>query len=513
MNRLRTVGGVAGITFISRITGYARDKVLALILGAGFQSDAFIVAFRIPNMFRALLAEGSLHAAFIPVFTRMDQESREEDLWSFATSFLYSLTFLLTGLTIIGILTAPWIVSLFAREFMQSPNKFELTVLLTRIMFPYIFLISLAGLFQGILNARKKFFIPAATPIFLNLSIILFGVMLMSRWTYPAYGFAVGVLVGGGCQMGIQWMVARKMGLSLLPRFPLVHPGVFRVFRLMIPGVFALGIYEINQLVATRFAASIGDAAVSYLYYSFRLTHLVYGGFVVALFTVFLPGLAEKTADRDEFRETLTSGLNSGLWVAIPASAGLWMLSAPIIRILFEGGKFSPGDTLQTALALKYYALALPAYALSKLFSSAYFAHHNTRLPAVSAFVSLVVFILSCVMLIPAMSHAGIALASTLGGYGQVVLLLCFLKREGISLHWVGLFREWAVYIISSAIMVLFILGLKRTDLLTGNLSVRGILSLLGVILVAAGLYCLSTFLFKSRAFSDILQAFRGERE
>lgn len=514
MNRIRAVGGIAGITFLSRITGYARDKVLALVLGAGMQSDAFIVAFRIPNLFRALLAEGSLHAAFIPVFTEKKASSDKKELWDFARHFLYSLTFLLTGLTLLGILTSPWIVQLFAAEFTLIPGKMELTVLLNRWMFPYLFFISLAGLFQGILNAHDRFYLPAATPIFLNLSMILGGLSLGTILGHPSYGFTAGVLFGGFLQMFSQYIVARKLGLKILPTLPFRHPLVFKVFRLMLPGVFALGIYQINELIGTRFAAHVGNAAVSHLYYAYRVNHLVYGGIVVSIFTVFLPGLSRETEDQTRFTRTLSSGIHLGLWITLPALTGLWILAGPIIRVLFEGGEFTGTATPLVAEALGFYAISLPAYALSKMLSSAYFARQDTATPAWSALFNLLVFTSGCFLLIPYMAHAGIALATSIGGYVQVFWLALFLNRRRIFLPWMPILREGIKVAAASALMAgVLLLSLANIfEPFTGSLT-QDLLLLVFLIAAGSGTFFAACRLFRVEAFHTVLSALKkGER-
>ncbi|HPR65246.1 MAG TPA: murein biosynthesis integral membrane protein MurJ [Thermoanaerobaculia bacterium] len=513
MNRVRTVGGVTLITLLSRVTGYARDKVLALVLGAGMQADAFIVAFRIPNLFRALLAEGALHAAFIPVFSESRNQENSEDLWKFAAVFLYSLTFILTAITVAGIVFSPWIVSLFAREFILTPGKFELTVMLNRVMFPYLFLISLAGLFQGILNAHDRFYLPAATPIFLNLSMIVCGLLLGRVYQHPTLGFATGVFVGGVLQMGSQLVVARRLGLSLNPVRPFSHPAVWKVLKLMVPGLFVLGIYEINQLVGTRFAASIGDSAVSVLYYAYRVNHLVYGGVVMSLFTVFLPGMSREVKDRDRFLTTLTSGINLGLWVTIPAAAGLWILAEPSIKVLFEGGRFSSSDTLLVAEALGYYALSLPAYAISKMLASAFFAHQNTRTPAVATAIDLLVFTAGCVFLVPRMAQSGIALATSLGGYAQVLVMILFAGRAGISPSWRAMGTEALRIIVASGVMAFVLIQALSFFPLTAGSGIA--LTLLRLTLfIAAGfaLFLVLCSILKVKTLSTLRQGMKRIR-
>jgi putative peptidoglycan lipid II flippase len=438
----RSAGGVTLITLLSRLAGYLRDKVMAYVMGAGFYSDAFIVAFRIPNMLRGLFAEGALHAAFIPLFSEM-RRTRPAEVWHFAARVFYCLTLVTSGVTVLGIVCSPGLVALMAGDF--PPDKAALTVLLNRVMFPYLAFISLAGLLQGILNVLGRFYLSASTPIFLNAAIVACGVGLAPVLGNPAAAFAAGALLGGFLQFFLQLVLAMRLGFSLaLPR-PFWAPEVGQLLRALLPGVFALGVYEISQLVGTRFAASAGDASVTYLYYSYRLVHLVYGGFIVSLFTVLLPALSESVADRPKFNAGLASGFHAGLFITLPAVTGLSILSVPIIRLLFEGGRFTPEDTPRVAWALVGYAFSLVPYAVTKLLTAAFFAHKDTRLPAWAAAVNLGVFTLGCFLLVPRWGHLGVAWATSLGGFAQWGFLAALLRRHVPEYDHGGFLRDLAL--------------------------------------------------------------------
>ncbi len=418
----RSAGGVTLITLLSRVAGYLRDKVMAYLMGASVWSDAFIVAFRIPNMLRGLLAEGALHAAFIPLFSEV-RRTRPQELWNFAARVFFLLTLAASGLVCLGILFSPQIVDLMARDFAATPGKTELTVFLNRVMFPYLAFISLAGLLQGILNVLGRFYLSAATPLFLNAAIVACGLLLTPWVGNPATAFAVGALAGGFLQFSTQLGLVLKLGFCFSPPRPLWTPEVGELLRKLTPGVFALGVYEISQLIGTRFAASAGDASVTYLYYSYTLVRLVHGGFIVSLFTVLLPTLSSLVEDKPKFHESLSEGFHLGFFITLPAAAGLAVLSVPIIRLLFEGGRFTAEDTPQVAWALVAYAVSLVPYSASKLLNSAYFAHKNTRLPAWAAFWDLCVFAAACFALVPSLRHLGVAWATTLGGLVQFLFL------------------------------------------------------------------------------------------
>jgi putative peptidoglycan lipid II flippase len=425
----RSAGGIAVITVLSRVTGYIRDKVMAYLMGAGMYSDAFIVAYRVPNMLRGLLAEGALHASFIPLFSEI-KRTKPHELWAFAARVFYLLTFIASGLVVLGILFSPQIVGLMARDFGATPGKLELTSFLNRVMFPYLAFISLAGLLQGILNVFGRFYLAAATPMFLNAATVAGGVCLAPFFENPATPFAIGAVAGGFLQFFSQLVLALKLGFTF--QFPkhLWTPEVGELLRKLTPGIFALGVYEISQFIGTRFAASAGDAAVTYLFYSYRLMHFIYGGFIVSLFTVLLPTLSSLVEDKPKFHSNLSTGFQIGFFITLPAVAGMSILSVPVIRLLFEGGRFTAADTPQVAAALVGYSLSLIPYAASKLLISGYFAYKNTRLPAWGAFYDLCIFSAACFVLVPAIGHLGVAWATTLGGMVQFIFLFGIARRH-----------------------------------------------------------------------------------
>ena len=424
----RSAAGITVITVLSRVAGYIRDKVMAYLMGAGMYSDAFIVAFRIPNMLRGLLAEGALHASFIPLFSEI-KRTRPHELWAFAARVFYLLTFITTGIVLLGLVFSPGIVTLMARDFGATPGKLELTSLLNRVMFPYLAFISLAGLLQGILNVFGRYYLAASTPIFLNAATVACGVGLAPFCKDPATPFAIGTIVGGFLQFFTQLFLAFKLGFSL--RFPrgLWTPEVAELLRKLTPGIFALGVYEIAQFIGTRFASSAGEASVTYLFYSYRLVHFIYGGFIVSLFTVLLPTLSALVDDKPKFYANLASGFHMGFFITLPAVSGMAILAHPMIRLLFEGGRFTHADVPKVAWALVGYSFSLIPYAVTKLLISAYFASRNTRLPAWGAFFDLCFFSVACFAMVPSIGHLGVAWATTLGGLVQFLFLFLQTRR------------------------------------------------------------------------------------
>ncbi|NVL93011.1 MAG: murein biosynthesis integral membrane protein MurJ, partial [Desulfobacterales bacterium] len=336
----RAAGIVGFFTFLSRILGLARDILIANFFGSGMTADAFFVAFRIPNLLRRLFAEGSFSVAFIPVFTEYLQTRSKEEGFLLARAVSTFLVLILTGITILGIVFSPLIVRIIAPGFGGMGEKYALTVLLTRIMFPYIFLVSLVALFMGILNSLKHFAAPAAAPVFLNLSMIAALVFLAPSMRTPTVGLAIGVVVGGVIQVALQIPFLMEKGLSFVPKWNPNHPALKRIGVLMLPTLFGSAIYQVNQLVGTLLASLLREGSVSYLYYADRLVQFPLGVFAIAISTAVLPSLSREAAQRDldGLKETLSHALRLTMFITIPAMIGLIVLREPIIRLLFQRG-------------------------------------------------------------------------------------------------------------------------------------------------------------------------------
>src|SRR5437899_8622 len=294
---IRAAGSMSLMTAISRITGYFRDNLQAMVLGAANSSDAFVIAYRIPNMLRRLVGEGALTSAFVPTFARYMKSEDGRAMWRFASSVLYALTLLLTLLVILGIVFSPLLVKILAWGFTVSPDKVALTIALNRLMFPYIFFISLAALASGILNSFDVFALPAFTPVLLNVTIITCAIVLKNRFPDPAYAFAIGVLGGGFLQIAVQVPSLLRHGLDLRPPRPFDREGLREVGRLVLPRLFGVGITQINLVVDSNFATSLRSGSVSFLYYATRVTELTLGIFGISLATVILPTLSRAAAD------------------------------------------------------------------------------------------------------------------------------------------------------------------------------------------------------------------------
>src|SRR5262245_23322305 len=387
---VRSAGVMSFMTLLSRVFGYVRDNLQAQILGASRSADAFIIAFRIPNLLRRLVGEGAFTAAFVPTLSDYTKPERRGELWQFAAITFWTMCCVLMVLTALGVIFSPALVKMMAYGFSGIEGKWDLTVSLNRLMFPYLLFIGLAALVQGILNVNGSFAVPAFTPVLLNLSII--GAALgLSPFTHePAYAFAWGVLIGGVMQLVFQIPFVMRMGM----RFPLGlgfrHPGVRQIGRLMLPGLFGMGITQIMLLVDSFFASLLKEGSVSALYYSGRVNELALGSFAISVSTVILPMLSRQAAagQTEEMGHTLLYGRRKVALMTVPVSVVLVLLRASIISVLFQHVRFSAEDAAFTAHALLFYALGLLPFGAVKILAPAFYSRKDTRTPALLAAIT-----------------------------------------------------------------------------------------------------------------------------
>lgn len=488
---VRSASVITPLTLLSRVTGYVRDKAIAVTLGAGARSDAFFVAFRIPNMLREIVGEGAMSSAFIPVYTEVSHTRTEEEARAFVGRALTTFALILAALTVAGIACSPLLVDLLARQFREDPAKFALTVTLNRWIFPYIFLVSLAAFCQAILNAKHRFAVAAAAPIFLNVAMILGAVVLAPRMKEPTYGLAAGVLLGGLLQIAVQVPQLARLRAVGRPALGWSDPAVRSVLLLMTPRLFAYGINTINTVISTRFAASLGNANVSHFYYANRLKELVLGGFAVSLATAILPLLSRQALaeDRGPFKANLAFALRLLVFVTIPATVGLIVLKTPIVRVLFEGGKFQASDTGATAGALAALAAGLLFFAAVRVVVPAFYALKDTRLPVVAALADCAAFVLLCVALTRPLGLPGIGLAASAGAAVNLTVLLLVLRwREG-RLHGREILVSLARVAAAAAVMGIALEGARRTLDLEDARGLPGAFLVVAVILAGAVLY------------------------
>ncbi len=439
----RSAGAVSSAVMASRLLGLIREQIFAGMFGAGYAYDAFVVAFRIPNLLRDLFAEGALSAAFVTVFSEYDTNRGKKATWQLASTVLTFFAVLLSLLTLAGIFFADPIVNLMTVEgYRLIPGKFELTVHLTRIMFPFLVFISLSAVVMGILNTKGKFFVPAMASSFFNLGSIIGGVslaLLFPRIDQPAIaGMAWGTLIGGLLQLLIQIPTLRGTGYRFAPRLKLNDPGLKRILLLMLPATIGISATQINIFVNTLFASSLVEGSLSWLNYAFRLVQLPIGIFGVAFSIAVMPVLGKLAAQKDliSLQQTFSSSLVMVLSLTIPASAGLILLAEPIIRVIFERGAFDALATVRTAEALTYYAYGLFAYSGVKIMVPVFYALGNTRFPVIGSFIAVAANIIIIFLTIDLFQHKAIALslscAMTLNFLFLGVIL--YRKLEGFSL-------------------------------------------------------------------------------
>lgn len=415
---------------MSRLAGVLRDATVARFLGASALSDAFYTAFRIPNTFRAIVGEGGLPGAFVPMAKRVARDRPGEE-GVYAGRVLSLLLMALVGLVAIGIALSPLLVSLFAEGFRAVPGKFDLTVTLTRWLFPYILLVSIASLLEAYLNAHGRFQLPAATPVAFNLAIVASVWLLAPRSVPPTTALVIGVLLGGLAQAAMQIPSARRLGFRL-GGSPFGDPAVKETVLLIAPRLYGYGVGQLSFLVSSRTLAALGNAYVTFNFCAFRIVDFVLGGFVVSLTRVVLPSLSDQALEsgRESYRRTLSLALRLVGFVTIPAMIGLLLIARPAVDVIFRRGRFGAGDVTQTAIAVVFFALGLYAAAGVKILTQAFYALHDTRTPVAIATFDLGVFWLLCITLAPPMKHAGVALATSAGFWVNFVLLALFLRRK-----------------------------------------------------------------------------------
>jgi putative peptidoglycan lipid II flippase len=511
--RMTKAAGIVGAaTLLSRILGFVRDVIVAWFFGAGLAADAFFVAFRIPNLLRRLFAEGSLTISFIPVFTEHLSRNGRQDAFALARCACWLLSLALAAVAVAGILLSPLIVKVIAPGFFSCPEKFDLTVLLTQIMFPYIFFIGLVALCMGILNALGHFTAPAFAPVLLNLAMISAVLLVSPHLEKPAVGLAIGVVVGGVLQLGLQIPFLVRRGFRLAVRGPLYHPAIKRIGVLMTPAVFGAAVYQINIVVGTLLASLLPEGSVSYLYYADRLVQFPLGVFGIALATAVLPTLSRQAAveDMEGFRSSFAYALKLVFFITMPAMTGLIVLKEPIVRLLFQRGAFDPATTRLTAEALLYYAVGLWAFSAVRIVVSTFYALQDTKTPVKIAIFSLLMNIGLSILLMGPMRHGGLALATSLASVTNLILLLRALKKRlgriGARDILGSLFRSTAsAAVMGGAIGVVALWGVPKYAGCTWHLVVW----LSGSVVAGSLLYGACAFVFRSRELLAMVDTVR----
>lgn len=507
MSLLRALATVSSMTFLSRVLGFVRDFFIARVFGAGFATDAFFVAFRIPNLLRRLFGEGAFSQAFVPILAEYRNRASPEDTRALADCVSTVLFLALVLVTALGVALAPLVVYVSAPGFAPDAAKFDLTVSMLRITFPYILFISLVALAAGILNTWNRFAAPAFTPVLLNVAFIVAAAFAAPWFDPPVLALAWAVFAGGILQLVFQLPFLAKIGMVPRWRLNLHHPGVARVLKLMAPALFGVSISQISLLINTVFASFLVTGSVSWLYYADRLMEFPAGMLGVALGTILLPSLAKYHADGapEEYSRLLDWGLRVTLLLALPAAAALAVLAIPLIATLFHYGHFTAEDAWMTRQALVAYSLGLVGMILVKILAPGFYARQNVVTPVKIGVVTLVATQAMNLAFIVPLRHAGLALAIGLGACLNAALLYRHLRAQGIFTPQAG-WRAFAFKV--GAAVAVMAAALHYTMGGAGWWLAAGwqtkVPALAGLVLLGGGAYgaCLFALGFRVRDFS-----------
>lgn len=451
------------MTAFSRILGFVRDMVVAHLFGAGVATDAFYVAFKLPNFMRRLFAEGSFSQAFVPIFSEYKVQYPKDLLKKFLSHVVADLGVVVLMVVVLGIIFSPFLVTVFAPGFKHGTLRFELASHMLRITFPYLLFVSLAACFGSVLNSFGRFWANSFAPVFLNLLMLSCAYGLYTVFAYPIYSLAWGVLLAGIVQFVFLLWHLKRIELAAAPKINFKDPGVRRILKLMGPAIFGVSIAQINLFVDTFFASFLQVGSVSWLYYSERLMTFPTGVFAVAVGTVVLPHLSRKRAEQDHqaFSSSVDWGLRLLLFIGCPATIMLIFLSGPMLSTLFQHGAFNVRDVFMARESLIAYSLSVPFVMLIKVLSSGFYANQNIKTPVKIGVVSMLVNIVFNVMLVAPLAHMGIALATTIASITNTLMLLFMLKRKKLYQPLSGWWLFLARLLLANALMALLFLWLS----------------------------------------------------
>ncbi|MCP1065133.1 murein biosynthesis integral membrane protein MurJ [Serratia symbiotica] len=457
MNLLKSLAAVSTMTMFSRLLGFARDAIVARVFGAGMATDAFFVAFKLPNLLRRIFAEGAFSQAFVPILAEYKSQQGKQAMRTFIAYVSGLLTLVLAIVTVLGMLAAPWVIYTTAPGFVDTPDKFALTSALLRITFPYILLISLASLIGAILNTWNRFSIPAFAPTLLNVSMIGFALFAAPYFHPPVLALAWAVVVGGILQLGYQLPYLRKIGMLVLPRITLCDAGVWRVMRQMGPAILGVSVSQISLIINTIFASFLVSGSVSWMYYADRLMEFPSGVLGVALGTILLPSLAKSfsSGNQDEYSRLMDWGLRLCFLLALPSAIALGILAKPLTVALFQYGKFSAFDAAMTQRALVAYSVGLMGLILVKVLAPGFYSRQDIKTPVKIAIITLIMTQLMNLTFISSLKHAGLALSIGLAACLNAALLYWQLRQQKIFQPQPG----WAVFLSKLGAAVLVMAG------------------------------------------------------
>lgn len=489
---LRSLANVSGMTMISRIFGFVRDMLMATYFGAGMATDAFNVAYKLPNLLRRVFAEGAFSQAFVPVLSEYKNKRTHEETREFVAAIMGMLCFVLLLITLAGMVFSGAVIWLTAGGFTNDPVKFGLTVELLRITFPYILFISLASMIGGVLNTWGLFSVPSFTPTILNLVFISFVVFLRVHFDPPILTLAWATFVGGLLQLGFQIPFLKKIDMLVIPKFDFNNPAVWRVIKLMGPAIFALSISQISMVINTIYASFLPSGSISWMYYADRLMEFPTGVLGVALGTILLPSLSKHacSGNKEHFSKVLDWGIRLCLLLALPATVGLGLLSKQLTMTLFMHGKFGLHDAIMTSYALIAYSIGLLGLILVKVLAPGFYANQDIKTP-----VKIALFVLACTQLmnlafIGPLKHAGLSLSIGLSACINAAALCFLLIKKNYytpSDGWSNFLIRLILAVSAMAIGIELALYLLPLDF-TGNMLLR-VMALVIVIIVAAVCY------------------------
>jgi putative peptidoglycan lipid II flippase len=504
-------------TLTSRVLGLARDQVLAALFGASNEMDAFIVAYRIPNLVRDLFAEGAMSAAFVPTFTRHLTIHGRADAWRLGNNVLNALVVLTGVLVLIGWWFARPLVSAYASDYGSVPGKLALTIELTRVMLPFLTLAAVAAALMGMLNSLHHYFVPALAPAMFNIATIACALLLVP--VMPALGLprimaiAIGAIIGGIGQVALQWPPLAREGFRYRPLLDPKDKGLQRVLILMGPGTLGLAATQVNLFVNTLLATSQGTGAVSWLSYAFRLMYLPIGLFGVSIATAVLPIASKHAAVEDPaaIRATVSRAIGLMLMLNVPATFGLFILATPIVRVLFERGRFLPADTASTAAALQLYALGLVGYSTARIIAPVFYAIRRSAVPVAASVGSIVINVLGSVILVRAMGFRGLALGTSIAAISNGSVLLIMLGRHLGGIDGKRLVATTTKIVMAASVMGLVAVAVERLmAALVPSMHVMAqaarLTTVIGAALVALAA---AASILRIREFDDVVQSAR----
>ncbi len=506
---------VGGSTLVSRIFGYIRDMVVASFFGTGMAADAFFVAFRLPNLLRRLIGEGSMTVSFIPVFTDYLKKGDKEETARFLSSCFSVLVCLLLIVSALGVLMAPWLVRIIAPGFTREPEKISLTVSLTRIVFPYILFVSLVAFSMGILNTYRIFFPPAFSPVLLNVAMIASVIFLHRLFDPPIYALAWGVIAGGILQLFFQVPFLLKNGFRIKFSWNPLHPGLKKVVTLMGPSIVGIAVYQLTVFINTLLASFLPSGSVSYLYYADRLMQFPLGIFAIAMGTAALPSFSSLAGEGPKpLAETIGFTLRLIFMIAIPASVGLILLREPIIGLLFQHGAFTEISRHATATALLGYAIGLFAVSGVRVVVPGFYALKDAKTPVRIAIIALILNILFGILLMHPLKHLGLALATSLSSIANLLLLIITLHRRLQNMAWKAIGKSLIEIIGASLGMGLFLLIFQQKLPILPAVLFRERLFRLALSLFGGGtVYLIILMALGNSEFNYILKTLKAKRD